>query len=59
LKLKIDISVIIPYNNFGLHIEDAINTVETYTGNFNYEIIIINDVSTDLVSLTILKELEI
>jgi hypothetical protein len=59
LKLKIDIYVIITYNNFGLYIEDAINTVETYTGNFNYEIIIINDVSTDLVSLTILKELEI
>jgi glycosyltransferase involved in cell wall biosynthesis len=57
--LKIDISVIIPFYNSGLFIKEAIKSVENYSGNFNYEIIIINDGSTDFDSLTILKELDI
>jgi glycosyltransferase involved in cell wall biosynthesis len=52
------ISIIIPCYNQGQYILDAISSVEQYPDNSVYEIIIINDGSTDEISITVLKSLE-
>ena len=52
------ISIIIPCYNYGQYIQEAIKSVEDSTCN-NYEIIIINDGSTQLETQRILKELEL
>lgn len=52
-----DVSVIIPYYNTGLYIEEAIASVQLYKGKYTYEIIIINDGSTDKYSLEVLNNI--
>lgn len=52
------ISIIIPCYNQGQYIMDAITSVEQYQDKSVYEIIIINDGSTDEVTKSVLKSLE-
>lgn len=52
----IDISVVIPCFNHGEYILDAIASVEA-SGEVNYELIIINDGSTDAYTLSVLDKL--
>lgn len=54
---EILISIIIPCYNHGQYIYDAINSIEEYKNN-DYEIIIINDGSTDSLTNTILEGLK-
>jgi len=51
-----DISIVIPCYNHGHFIQDAINSVECLTG-VDYEIIIVNDGSTDAFTVQKLNEL--
>ncbi len=56
----IDISVVIPCFNHGVYILDAIATVEASQNSdysVNYEVIIINDGSTDVYTLSVLHDL--
>lgn len=53
-----DISVVIPCYNYGQFIYEAIASVEQYNGRFKHEVIIVNDGSTDLLTIQILKRLE-
>jgi glycosyltransferase involved in cell wall biosynthesis len=53
----IDISIIIPCYNSGQFITEAVESVKAYSGKYSYEIIIIDDGSTDLFTLEVLKEL--
>jgi glycosyltransferase involved in cell wall biosynthesis len=53
----IDISIIIPCYNSGQFITEAIESVKAYSGRYSYEIIIIDDGSTDLFTIELLKEL--
>lgn len=55
-----DISIIIPYYNQGLYLKEALNSVKTFKSHPNYkcEIIIINDGSTDVASITVLDEIK-
>ena len=52
------VSIIIPCFNHGLYIEEAIRSVEQITDKSIYEIIIINDGSTDGHTLKVLRDLE-
>jgi glycosyltransferase involved in cell wall biosynthesis len=52
------ISIIIPCYNQGQYVLDAISSVEQYPDKSVYEIIIINDGSTDENSIAVLKSLE-
>jgi glycosyltransferase involved in cell wall biosynthesis len=52
----VDISVVIPCFNHGAYILDAIASVET-SGDVNYELIVINDGSTDAHTLSVLNTL--
>ncbi|MBB3102454.1 glycosyltransferase family 2 protein [Azomonas macrocytogenes] len=54
----VDISIIIPYYNAELYIHEGIDSILAYSGKYEYEIIIINDGSTDHHSLQILKSIE-
>ena len=51
------VSVIIPCHNHGKYVVEAIESVESYPDKQDYEIIIINDGSTDLETIQILNEL--
>ncbi len=51
------ISIIIPCYNQGHYLEEALQSVSGYKDKDTYEIIIVNDGSTDSATLTILKEL--
>jgi glycosyltransferase involved in cell wall biosynthesis len=53
-----DIAIIIPCYNSGKYLLDAIQSVEAYTGKHSYEIIIVNDGSTDQHTLQLLSSLE-
>ncbi|HTA26938.1 MAG TPA: glycosyltransferase [Bacteroidia bacterium] len=55
--MKPIISIIIPCYNQGDYLEDALKSVEQYQDKGIYEIIIVNDGSTDSATLTVLKEL--
>ena len=58
MNTGIDISIIIPYYNAGLYIQEAIDSVRMYKGEYSYEIIIINDGSTDPDSIKKIKLIE-
>ncbi|WP_299291061.1 glycosyltransferase family A protein [uncultured Mucilaginibacter sp.] len=53
----IDISVIIPCYNSGKYLTEAIESVEAYEGIYSYEIIIINDGSTESKTIALLNKL--
>lgn len=52
------ISVIIPCFNSGRYLSDALNSVKEAHHNDTYDVIIINDGSTDLQTLTLLAQLQ-
>jgi glycosyltransferase involved in cell wall biosynthesis len=52
------ISIIIPCFNSGEYLPDALSSVESYRGTNNYEIIIVNDGSTDLQTIKLLEQLK-
>lgn len=52
------VSIIIPCYNHGLYINEAISSIEAYPIQSKYEIIIVNDGSTDLNTLNKLRQLE-
>lgn len=53
---KKDISVIIPcYNTQPEYLQDAVNSVFAYTGNYSYEIIIMDDGSTNQDTIGVLE----
>lgn len=54
---NIDISIIIPCYDHGIYIREAIESVKAYKAD-NYEIIIVNDGSTDSYTLKVFSELE-
>ncbi|MDN5203113.1 glycosyltransferase [Fulvivirgaceae bacterium BMA10] len=58
MKDQPKISIVIPCYNHGQYLREAIESVETYPEKSSYEIIIVNDGSTDERTLEILKELE-
>ena len=53
--MEIDLSVVIPCYNHGIYLNDAVESI--VTSKYNYEVIIIDDGSTDLFTLTKIKEL--
>lgn len=55
---KIRVSIVIPCYNHGKYIEETIASVEEYPDKSVYEIIIVNDGSTDSKTIEILKILE-
>jgi glycosyltransferase involved in cell wall biosynthesis len=52
------ISIVIPCYNQGIYLEDALQSIAGHSERDKYEIIIVNDGSTDAATLGILKELE-
>ncbi|MCL2597700.1 MAG: glycosyltransferase [Paludibacter sp.] len=52
---QIDISIITPCYNSGEYLPEAIESVRTYNGKYNYEIVLIDDGSTDEFTLNVLK----
>ncbi|NDC40947.1 MAG: glycosyltransferase family 2 protein [Chitinophagia bacterium] len=52
------VSIVIPYYNYGEFIEEALDSIRAYPDSAVYEIIIVNDGSTDAQSVAKLKELE-
>lgn len=56
--MSLDLSIIIPYYNTGEYIREAIESIEQYKGSISYEIIIVNDGSTDELSLKELDRLQ-
>lgn len=52
-----DVSVIIPCYNAGGYLQEAVGSVQQHCEQHNYEIIIINDGSTDAVTLSVLSDL--
>jgi glycosyltransferase involved in cell wall biosynthesis len=52
------ISIVIPCYNQGIYLDDALQSIADYPERDNYEIIIVNDGSTDTATLNILKKLE-
>ena len=55
---QIDISIITPCYNSGLYLTGAIESVRKYNGKYHYEIILIDDGSTDEYTLKVLKTLQ-
>ncbi len=53
------ISIIIPCYNSGAYLQDALESIKDYPHKNNYEVIIINDGSTDDNTLTLLHQLHI
>jgi len=55
-----DVSIIIPYYNAGAYLQDALQSVaaSVNTGGYSYEVIIINDGSTDKPSIDLLGQLD-
>jgi glycosyltransferase involved in cell wall biosynthesis len=51
------ISIIIPCYNQGSYLKEALESVSQCKDNYNYEVIIVNDGSTDENTLNVLKEL--
>jgi glycosyltransferase involved in cell wall biosynthesis len=55
-----DVSIIIPYYNTGMYLQDALDSISAFKNHpvYKCEIIIVNDGSTDEASLTLLKNIE-
>src|SRR4051812_30684422 len=53
------ISIVIPCYNSGQFLPDAIESVRSYNGKHSYEIIIVDDGSTDEATLTLLEGLSV
>lgn len=53
------VSVIIPCYNAGNYLQEAVNSVQQHCRQNSYEIIIINDGSTDAVTLSVLNEVAV
>jgi len=55
-----DVSVIVPYYNDGAYLRDALNSIALFKKypQYSYEVIVINDGSTDAVSLALLEEIK-
>lgn len=51
------VSIVIPCYNSGLYIPDAVASIDAYTGEHAYEVIIVDDGSTDKVTLEFLAGL--
>lgn len=51
------VSIVIPCYNSGLYIPEAIASIDTYTGGNTYEVIIVDDGSTDAATLNFLSGL--
>lgn len=56
-KVNLEISIIIPCFNHGLYLREAVNSIIGLE-KIQYEIIIVNDGSTDSFTIQVLKELE-
>lgn len=52
------LSIIIPCYNHGHYIQDAIESIQSYNGDIQYEVIIVNDGSDSEVTMKILEELK-
>jgi glycosyltransferase involved in cell wall biosynthesis len=52
------ISVIVPCYNHGLYVREAVESVKSSAGKYSFEIIIINDGSTDEYTIKVLNELK-
>lgn len=55
--MRTDIAIVIPCYNSGAYLPEAINSVNLYNGTRTYEIVVVNDGSTDILTLDLLKEL--
>src|ERR1700712_3667751 len=53
-----DVSIIIPYYNAGLYLQDALGSLKTFKDNPDVEIIIVNDGSTDPESIAFLETIK-
>lgn len=53
------VSIIIPFYNSGRYLQEAIESVQTSVGDIMYEIIIINDGSTECESIELLSKMDI
>jgi len=55
-----DVSIIIPYYNNGLYLRDALDSIDAFKKHphYQFEIIIINDGSTDAASIALLDEIK-
>jgi glycosyltransferase involved in cell wall biosynthesis len=56
--MSVKVSIIIPCFNHGIYILDAIESIENIENHFLYEIIVINDGSTDEYTIGILNQIE-
>ena len=51
------ISIIIPCYNMGAYLQETLDSVSSYPNKNDYEIIIVNDGSTDIPTLELLKKI--
>jgi len=59
LKTKTDISIVIPcFNTIPEFIQEAINSVKSAKGQYSYHIILVNDGSTNQLTLNFLKNID-
>src|SRR5690554_717811 len=56
--MKYNISIIIPCYNDGVYLQECVDSVLSYTGTLQLEIIIINDGSSDIGTLNVLHSIE-
>lgn len=52
---NIDLSIIIPCYNHGDYLQETVDSIFTNMGSFNYEVIIINDGSTDVNTINVIN----
>lgn len=58
MPADIQISIITPCYNLGEYLMEAIDSVKQYKGKYKYEIIVINDGSTDPYTIDLFKDVE-
>lgn len=52
------LSIIIPCYNYGIYLQDALDSITAISDEINYEVIIVNDGSNDLFTIKKLEELQ-